>query len=492
MPLPLLAICAIGAGVGALVSGGLYLATHHNAKTFSWGGLGASVAGGVVAGAAAPVIGAEAGVGWLATHVLVRGALALGVAAAAGGVVTKVIDNVRTGVGWAKGLLTTAATNFVLGGLLSLVGGTLFANATAPEIESVVASGAGALEDKVPDLLKAGATLIEGQIDDRLPQSLQSIVNNAIDKGTGKATTVIDNAIDNLKPKVTDDIDAAQAALRAKMGLPANGGANGTPAATGGASTGSAGAGAGDVATTTTPPANTPSTTPADPVANADPTANANPTASTDPAASTNPTASTDPTASTNPTASTDPTASTNPAANTDAATGAAGNAATNAVKMISPKQVVFVATLRKSLQVSDEQLAQMMKDAATKAGGPVANQLSDLTAAQARYVIGELQAKEVLAHTLHSAGRSGLGLTFGKSILNSFDGDDSSGGSGSTNTAASGTTTSVGAPSTGGDIIVHRVPGSTVTVTVSDAPAATSGINGGVGAAGGSNPPKN
>ncbi len=474
MALPLLAICAIGAGVGAIVSGGLYLATHHDAKTFSWGGLGASVAGGVVAGATAPLIGAEAGIGWLATHVLVRGALALGTAAALGGVTTKVIDNVRTGVSWAKGLVMTAATNFVLGGLLSLVGGTLFANATAPQIESAVSSGASALEDKVPDLVKAGASLIEGQIDERLPQNLQGLVNNAIDKGTSKATSLIDNAIDGLKPKVTGDIDAAQAALRARMGLPVNGGAGATGATDAGttaatdAGTTTAGSGAG----TTGAPTGTTGA----------------PTGTT--GAPTGTTAAADVTTTPN---TVDPSST-----GADPATNAAGDAAANAVKMISPKQVVFVATLRRSLQVSDDELAGMMKDAATKVGGPVASQLSDLTAAQTRYVIGELQAKEILAHTLHSAGRSGLGLTVGKSIMNTFDGGDSKGASdaGSTGSTSGGNTTggnttAVGAPSTGGDIVVHRVPGTTVTVTVSDG-ANTSGINGALNTAGGGNPPKN
>jgi hypothetical protein len=379
MPLPLLAICAIGAGVGAVVSGGLYVATHHDAKTFSWGGLGASVAGGVVAGATAPVIGTETAVGWLGAHVLVRGAIALGTSAALGGGLTKVLDNLRTGAKWTQGVLSTAATNLVLGAGLSLVGGNLFANASQGELDGIVAKAGGELEAKAPSLVKAGEAVIAQQLDQNLPKGLQGLADKALSDLGDKATSAIDAAVDAAKPKADAELEAAQAALKKEIAAP------------------------------------------------------------------------------------------------TDAASAAA---AKTAVAMITPKQVVFVGTLAKGLQVSDTALASLMQDAAAKAGGPVAASADQLTEGQARYVIDQLLSKEAAQHSMGAAGRTGTALTLGKSLLGGGD-DSNEDDSGSSSTASStaAPSTTVGAPSTGGDIVIHRTPGTTVTVTVSDAPPAATGF---------------
>ncbi|HZV01868.1 MAG TPA: hypothetical protein VFF73_34465 [Planctomycetota bacterium] len=397
MPLPLLAVCAIGAGVGALVSGGLYLATHHDAKTFSWGGLGASVAGGVVAGATAPVIGTEAAVGWLATNVLARAALALGTSAALGGGVTKVLDNLRTGVKWTTGLLSTVATNFVLGAALSFVGGNLFANASKETIEGLVTKGGEELEAKAPDLIKAGAAVVVAQIDKDVPQALQGVVNNAIDAAGNKAAGVVNQVVDGLEPKADQAILDAQAALRAKLGMP---------------------------------DATAPATAPG---------ANAASAAGSD----------------------------------------AAGTAAKTVASMITPKQVVFVGTLEKSLQVSPDAMTALMKDAAAKVGGPVAASTENLTQAQARYVIDQLLAKETAAHSVRAAAHTGTALTLAKTVEGELGGNDSNGSSSTTTAAAAPATTASGAP---GDIVVHRQPGTTVTVTVSDSPSGTTGMANAVG----------
>jgi hypothetical protein len=390
MPLPLLAVCAIGAGVGALVSGGLYLATHHDAKTFSWGGLGASVAGGVVAGATAPVIGTEAAVGWLATNVLARAALALGTSAALGGGVTKILDNLRTEVKWTTGLLSTVATNFVLGAALSFVGGNLFANASKDTIEGLVTKGGEELEAKAPDLIKAGAAVVVAQVDKDVPQALQGVVNNAIDAAGDKVAAGVNQVVDGLEPKADQAILDAQAALRAKLGMPAEG----TPAASG--------------------------------------------------------------------------------------AAGSGANAATTVATMITPKQVVFVGTLEKSLQVSPDAMTALLKDAAAKVGGPVAASTEDLTQAQARYVIDQLLAKETAAHSVRAAAHTGTALTLAKTVEGELGSGDDSKSSASTTTAAAAPAT--GASGTPGDIVIHRQPGTTVTVTVSDAPSGTPGMANAVG----------
>jgi hypothetical protein len=119
MPFPLIAI-AIGAGVGAVMSGGVYWWQTED-EDFTAGGLASNVAGGAVAGALTPVLAAVLGTSILGL------AVSSGIAVGTGASTTRILENVGQGNEWWKGALQTAIWGLVAGGLLGGLGGKLLA-----------------------------------------------------------------------------------------------------------------------------------------------------------------------------------------------------------------------------------------------------------------------------------------------------------------------------------------------------------------------------
>lgn len=140
MPLPLVAM-AVGGLFGGLVSGGLYTWQHWD-EGFSWGGLAANVAGGAVAGAATPVLAAEATLGWLAANVVLRSGIAAGTSVALGGLVTRIWENLLDGVDWWKGAIQTVALGFALGAVLGLGAGKFLAALKPGTVDSAANAAA--------------------------------------------------------------------------------------------------------------------------------------------------------------------------------------------------------------------------------------------------------------------------------------------------------------------------------------------------------------
>jgi hypothetical protein len=210
--LPLLAAMGIGAIIGGVVSVGIYAATSEfiTHKPLTWGGAGAALAGGVVAGALAPLGG-----GWIAAGGI-KAITALAGIGAASSVVTSAVgswlDKTAVSVG---GLAKSALLGAALG-VATFGAGRYFAGMSGSQIQGGIADAEGALAPKLASVVDGAEAALKTTIDADVPAALTPAVDNALDtaaKDLGDvATAQLGNVAadaDKAALSLQGDIDAA-------------------------------------------------------------------------------------------------------------------------------------------------------------------------------------------------------------------------------------------------------------------------------------------